>query len=103
MSAPLETQVDRTVLSWARTSATVAVVALLFARWTQDLGPIALVPCVLGLVAALLIRLVTRAQAPVRRAEFAGGHGHPPVRAALSLCAISVLLAGMGLLGLYLG
>lgn len=101
-SAP-ETQVDRTVLSWARTAATLAVVSLLFARWGGEVGPIALLPAAMGLVGAILLTVATRAQAPVRRAQFASGRVGPSMRAGLGLCAISVLLSVIGLVALILG
>lgn len=99
-SEPLETQVDRTVLSWGRTAATVAVVALLFARWAGSKGLIALLPAALGLCAAILIGLLTRWRAHVRRAQYASGRTRPPLAAAAALCAVSVLFAAAGLLGL---
>lgn len=98
-----ETQVDRTVLSWARTAATLAVVALLFARWAGEVGWIALLPAAVGLVAAILLTVFTRTQAPVRRTQFAGGRVSPATRAGLGLCMVSVFLAVAGLLALVLG
>lgn len=99
---PLETQVDRTVLSWGRTAATVAVVALLFARWAEGIGPIAFLPAAVGLGAAVGIGLLPRAQARRRRMAFASAGLGPPVWMAAGLCAISVLLAGAGLLAVLL-
>lgn len=98
-----ETQVDRTMLSWARTAATLAVVALLFARWAGEVGPILLLPAAVGLAGAVLLRVFTRAQAPVRRAHFASGRVSPSLRAGLGLCAISVLFSVTGLVALILG
>lgn len=97
-----ETQVDRTVLSWARTAATLAVVALLFARWAGEVGWSALLPAAVGLVAAILLTVFTRTQAPVRRRQFAGGRVSPAMPAGLGLCVVSVLLAVAGLLALIL-
>lgn len=99
----VDTQVDRTVLSWARTCATLAVVALLFARWAAEVGPIAFLPTATGLCAAIVIWLVTRSQAGRRRAQFSSGRTDPPVGAAAALCAICLLLASTGLLVLLLG
>lgn len=99
---PLETQVDRTVLAWGRTAATVAVVALLFARWTHRMGPIALLPAILGLTAAVLIGVWSRVRGPLRRAQFASGDARPPLGTAAAICSISVLLAAAGLAGLFL-
>ncbi len=97
-----ETQVDRTVLSWARTAATLAVVALLFARWAGEVGWSALLPAAVGLVAAILLTVFTRTQAPVRRTQFVGGRVSPAMPAGLGLCMVSVLMAGAGLLALIL-
>jgi len=99
---PVETQVDRTVLSWARTAATLAVASLFFARWTEHVGPIALLPAVFGVGAAALIGVITRAGAHRRRTQFASGQARPPLATAAIVCGISVLLAGAGLLGLLL-
>jgi len=96
----VETQVDRTVLSWARTAATLAIVALLFARWAIDLGPIAFLPATFGVGAAILIWLLTRSRARVRRAQFASGGTTPPLWTAVGLCATILILAGTGLLAL---
>lgn len=101
-SEPLDTQVDRTVLSWARTAATLAVASLFFARWAEQLGPIALLPALFGVSTAVLIGLLARSGACARRAQFASGHARPPLRTAAALCGISLLLAGAGLLGLFL-
>lgn len=98
----VETQVDRTVLSWARTAATLAIVALLFARWAIDLGPIAFMPATFGAGAAILIWLLTRSRAGVRRAQFASGGTTPPLWTAVGLCATILILAGTGLLALLL-
>lgn len=101
-SEPLDTQVDRTVLSWGRTAATLTVVALLFARWADRIGPIALLPATFGGCAAILIGVLTRLRARRRRAQFATGIAGPPLWTAAALCAISVSLAGAGLLALVL-
>ncbi len=101
-SEPLETQVDRTILSWGRTAATVAVVALLFARWARTVGPVALLATTFGLSAAILIGVLTRWRAHVRRAQYARGQAKPPVMTAAALCAVSVLFAVVGLLTLLL-
>ncbi|MDQ3734451.1 MAG: hypothetical protein M3400_10710 [Actinomycetota bacterium] len=97
---PLETQVDRTVLSWGRTAATVAVVALLFAHLAASAGPIALVPAILGLTAAIVIGVLSRAKARTRRRLFASGAAKPPLWTAAALCLICVLFSGAGLLAL---
>lgn len=102
-SEPLDTQVDRTVLSWGRTAATLAVASLFFARWAEEIGPIALLPALIGVSAAALIGVLTRVGARRRRAQFASGHAGPPVWTAVALCGICVLLAGVGLLALALG
>ncbi len=99
---PIDTQVDRTVLAWARTAATVAVVALLFARWAADLGLVAFLPAILGVSAAILIWMLTRSRAGHRRTQFARGRTDPPLWTAVTLCAISVTLAGTGLVALLL-
>lgn len=101
-SEPLATQVDRTVLSWARTAATLAVASLFFARWAQQIGPIALLAALSGVSTAILLGVLTRAGARRRRAQFASGQARPQVRAAAALCGICVLLAGVGLLALAL-
>lgn len=98
----MDTQVDRTVLSWARTAATLAVVALLFARWGADMGPIAFLPATLGVGAAILIWVLTRSRADHRRAQFVRGRTDPPLWTAAALCTVSVVLAGAGLLTLIL-
>lgn len=98
----METQVDRTVLSWARTSATLAVVSLLFFRWAADVGLVAFLLAALGLTAAVLIWWRTRSRARLRRAQFASGRIDPPLWTAAALCAISVLLSGAALLTLLL-
>lgn len=89
------------MLSWGRTAATVAVVALLFVRLTDRVGPIALAPAIIGSVAAILIGVFSRARAPRRRAQFAGGQARPPLWTAMALCAVSVLLAAAGLLAMF--
>lgn len=99
---PIDTQVDRTVLAWARTAATLAVVSLLFARWAADLGLIAFLPALLGVGAAILIWTLTRSGAGDRRAQFARGRTDPPLWTAAALCAISVTLAATGLVALLL-
>jgi len=99
---PVDNKVDRTVLSWARTAATLAVAALLFARWAADLGLIAFLPATLGVSAAILIWVRTRSGASKRRAQFARGRTDPPLRTAAVLCAISVTLAGTGLVAVVL-
>jgi len=102
-SEPLDTQVDRTALSWARTAATLAVASLFFARWIEQIGPIALLPALLGVSAAILIGVLTRSGARRRRAQFESGQATPPLWTAAALCGISVLLAVVGLLCLLLG
>lgn len=99
---PLETQVDRTALSWGRTAATLAVVALLFARWAGTIGPVALLPMTIGLIAAAIIGVLARIRAPARRADFASGQARPPIRGAAALCGISLLFAGTGMLAVLL-
>lgn len=99
---PVDTQVDRTLLSWARTAATLGVVALLFARWAADGGAIPLLTATLGMVAAILIWMLTRSRAAARRAQFTSGRTDPPLWTAAALCTISVSLAGTGLLALLL-
>ncbi|MBA3293536.1 MAG: hypothetical protein H0T40_07310 [Geodermatophilaceae bacterium] len=96
----LDTQVDRTLLSWARTAATLAVVALLFARWAADMTPIALLPATFGVTAAIVIWMLTRSRASVRRAQFASGRTDPPLWTAAALCTICLILAATGLLAL---
>jgi len=99
-AAATDTQVDRTVLSWARTSATLAVVALRFSRWAADVGLVAFLLAALGLTAAVLIWWRTRSRAKLRRAQFASGRIEPPLWTAAALCVISVLLSGAALLTL---
>lgn len=101
-SEPLDTQVDRTVLSWARTAATLAVASLFFARWAEQIGPIALLPALIGVSAAILIGVITRAGARRRKADFDSGHARPPLWTAAAICGISVSLAAVGLLTLLL-
>jgi len=101
-SEPLETQVDRTVLSWGRTAATLAVASLFFTRWAEQIGPVALVPALFGVSAAILLGVLTRAGARRRRTQFDSGQARPPVRAAATLCGICLLLAGGGLFALLL-
>ncbi|MGI8625740.1 MAG: DUF202 domain-containing protein [Geodermatophilaceae bacterium] len=91
---------DRTVLSWARTAATLAVASLFFARWAERIGPIALLPALFGVSAAIGIGVLTRAGARRRRAQFESGQAGPPLWTAAALCGICVLLAGAGLLAL---
>ncbi len=100
--ASIDTQVDRTVLSWARTAATLFVVALLFARWAADLGLIAFLPATLGMGVAILVWMLTRSGAGRRRAQFSCGRTDPPLWTAAALCGISVILAGTGLVALLL-
>lgn len=99
---PVDTQVDRTVLSWARTSATLGVVALLFGRWAADVGPVAFLPAVFGLLAAIMIWVLTRSQAGARRARFASGRSDTPLRTAAGLCTVTVVLADTALLALFM-
>lgn len=94
---PLPTQVDRTVLSWGRTAATVAVVALLFARLAATAGPIALVPAIVGGSAAILIAVLTRRRARARRIAFRNGAAGPPLWTAAGLCLVCLLFASAGL------
>jgi len=101
-SEPLDTQVDRTVLSWARTAATLAVASLFFARWAEQIGPIAFLPALFGVITAVVIGVFTRVRARRRRTQFATGHTSPPLGPAAALCGICVLLAGAGLLALLL-
>ncbi|MDQ4038867.1 MAG: hypothetical protein M3313_11105 [Actinomycetota bacterium] len=100
---PLDTQVDRTALSWTRTAATLAVASLFFARWAERIGPVALLLALLGLSAAMLIGVRARSGARRRRDQFANGQARPPLWTALALCGISVLLAVVGLLAPLLG
>lgn len=90
------------MLSWGRTAATLTVVALLFVRWADRVGPIAFLPATLGACVAILIGVIARLGARRRRAQFAVGVSCPPLWTAAAVCAISVSLAGAGLLALAL-
>lgn len=99
---PVETQVDRTVLSWGRTAATVAVVALLFARLAAAKGPIALVPAIVGVSAAILIGVLTRGRAGGRRKTFLSGAARPPLWTAAALCSVCLLFSVAGTVAMLL-
>lgn len=96
-------QPERTALAWERTTLSLAVICLLFLRWTDTLGVIAFAPTVLALVVAAHLRLRHRQRARRAAAAIASERGVADVSSALTLtvAVVATALLGIAIIGVH--